>query len=286
MSATHTASGSSFEDQVIWITGASSGIGEALANAFSRSGAKVVLSSRRESELLRVRDECIKAGADAGNLLVVPLDVLDYEALPNALQLVLGAFGRVDMLINNAGTSQRSFCLDTDMQVYRTLFELNVLAQIALTKTVLPVMVEQGSGHILATASVAGKVGVPLRTGYCAAKHAVMGFFDSLRTEVADLGIKVTTIVPGFIRTNIGANALTGSGVPTGKADADIESGMDVNECASEILQGISEGSEEISVGSGPEMGLLDLKREDPTAAFRILEAMAADIRGRQEPGA
>lgn len=286
MSATHTANGSSFRDQVIWITGASSGIGEALANAFSRSGAKVVLSSRRESELLRVRDECIKGGVDAGNLLLLPLDVLDYEALPGAVQAVMGAWGRVDMLINNAGTSQRSFCLDTDMQVYRTLFELNVLAQIALTKAVLPVMVEQGSGHILVTASVAGKVGVPLRTGYCAAKHAVMGFFDALRTEVAHLGIKVTTIVPGFIRTNIGANALTGSGAPTGKADADIDSGMDVNECASEILQGICEGSEEVSVGSGPEMGLLDLKREDPTAAFRILEAMSAELRSRQEPDA
>jgi dehydrogenase/reductase SDR family protein 7 len=283
MSDTDKTIAHSFKDQVVWITGASSGIGEALAKAFSARGARVVLSARKRAELERVRGECIAAGGTAQNLLVLPLDVIDYDALPAALQAVLKAFGRIDMLINNAGTSQRSFCLDTDMQVYRTLFELNVLAQIALTKQVLPVMVAQGSGHVLVTASVAGKVGVPQRTGYCAAKHAMMGFFDSLRTEVAYLGIKVTTIVPGFIRTSIGANALTGTGAPTGKPDADIESGMDVTECATAIVQGIADGVEEIAVGSGPEMGLLELKRQDPLSTFRLLEAMAADVRGKMQ---
>lgn len=272
-----------FENQVVWITGASSGIGEALAKAFAGSGARVVLSARNVAELQRVQTECLAAGAETGKLLVLPLDVLDYDALPAAVAAVNEAFGRIDLLINNAGTSQRSFCLETELQVYRTLFELNVIAQIALTKAVLPVMVEQGSGHILVTASVAGKVGAPLRTGYCAAKHAVMGFFDSLRTEVAHLGIKVSTIVPGFIRTNIGANALTGTGARTGVEDADIEAGMDANECAALILQGIADGIEEIAVGGGPEMGLLELKREDPTSTFRLLEAMAADIRDKQQ---
>jgi dehydrogenase/reductase SDR family protein 7 len=283
MSTIESPSEHSFNNQVVWITGASSGIGEALAKAFSPVGAKVVLSARNEPELQRVRNECIAAGASAHNLLVLPLDVLDYDALPKAVQAVQQAFGRIDMLFNNAGTSQRSFCLETELQVYRTLFELNVIAQIALTKTVLPVMVEQGAGHIFVTASVAGKVGVPLRTGYCAAKHAVMGFFDALRTEVAHLGIKVTTIVPGFIRTNIGANALTGTGVPTGVEDADIESGMDVTECAGFILQGIADGVEEIAVGGGPEMGLLELRREDPTSTFRLLESMAEDIRSKRQ---
>lgn len=281
MSLAPTAIPHSFDNQVIWITGASSGIGEALVKAFSSAGAKVVLSSRREPELLRVRDECVAAGASGDNLLVLPLDVVDYAAMPQAVQSVLDAFGRIDMLINNAGNSQRSFCLDTDMEVYRELLELNVLGQIALTKAVLPVMVEQGSGHLLVTASVAGKVGAPLRTGYCAAKHAVMGFFDSLRTEVAHLGIKVSTIVPGFIRTNIGANALTGSGKPTGKVDADIESGMDVTQCADFILQAIGEGVEEIAVGGEMEMAILALKRQDPTATFRAMEDMAADVRAR-----
>ena len=270
-----------FENQVIWITGASSGIGAALVRAFSACGAKVVLSSRRESELARVRDECIQAGAMADSLLVLPLDVTNNAAMPAALQSVLQAFGRIDMLINNAGTSQRSFCIDTDMQVYRQMLELNVLGQIALTKAVLPVMAGQGGGHILVTASLAGKFGAPLRTGYCAAKHAVMGFFDALRTEVAYLGIKVTTIVPGFIRTNIGANAVTGSGAPVGIADPEIDAGMDADDCAGVILQGIANGVEEIAVGNGPEMGLLELKRQDPTTLFRALEARAAEVRAR-----
>ena len=270
-----------FKDQVIWITGASSGIGEALVKAFAAKDAKVVLSSRKQAELARVRQEAIDSGASADKLLVVPLDVLDSAAMPAAVQTVLDAFGRIDMLINNAGNSQRSFCLNTDMEVYRAMFELNVLGQIALTKAVLPSMVEQGSGHLLVTASVAGKVGVPLRTGYCAAKHAVMGFFDSLRTEVADMGIRVTTIVPGFIRTNIGSNALAGSGEAVGKPDDDIVGGMDVTACASAIVQGIADGIEEIAVGEGIEMSLLDLKRQDPTATFRALEGMAAEIRAK-----
>ena len=270
-----------FKDQEIWITGASSGIGEALVKAFAAKDAKVVLSSRKQAELARVRQEAIDSGASADKLLVVPLDVLDSAAMPAAVQTVLDAFGRIDMLINNAGNSQRSFCINTDMEVYRAMFELNVLGQIALTKAVLPSMVEQGSGHLLVTASVAGKVGVPLRTGYCAAKHAVMGFFDSLRTEVADMGIRVTTIVPGFIRTNIGSNALAGSGEAVGKPDDDIEGGMDVTACASAIVQGIADGIEEIAVGEGIEMSLLDLKRQDPTATFRALEGMAAEIRAK-----
>lgn len=281
MSSSANDGSGAFADQVVWITGASSGIGEALVKAFSRDGAKVALSSRREVELRRVRDECIAAGAHAEDLLLVPLNVVDYAALPGAVQTVLHNFGRIDMLINNAGSSQRSFCLDTDMEVYRNLLELNVLGQIALTKAVLPVMVAQGSGHLLVTSSVSGKVGVPLRTGYCASKHAVMGFFDSLRTEVADLGIKVTTIVPGFIRTNIGVNALTGSGKPTAKQDPDIETGMDAMECAAFILRAIGEGIEEIAVGEGPEMDLLELKRRDPTAVFRALEVMASGARSK-----
>lgn len=268
-----------FENKVIWITGASSGIGEALTKNFAACGARLALSARNEAELQRVRQECIAAGANGANLLVVTLDVVDYDAMPAAVDRVMHAFSRIDMLINNAGMSQRSFCLDTDMDVYRTMVEVNVLGQVALTKQVLPLMVEQGSGHMVVTASVAGKVGAPLRTGYCAAKHAVMGFFDALRSEVAHQGILVSTVVPGFIRTNISTNALKGSGEAVGKMDADIESGMDVSECARVVVQGLADGIEEISVGDGPEMALLDLKRENPTQAFRAVEGMAAQLR-------
>ncbi|MCR9185138.1 MAG: SDR family oxidoreductase [Halieaceae bacterium] len=273
-----------FAEQVVWITGASSGIGAALAVEFAAAGARLVLSARRRDRLESVRQQCIEAGAFPNDVLVQPLDVAAAEAMPAAVDGVLAHFGQIDLLINNAGISQRSICLDTDLDVYRRLFEVDVLGQIALTKQVLPHMVARGQGRIAVTASVAGKVGAPLRTGYCAVKHAVMGFFDALRTEVAHLGVKVTTIVPGYIRTDIARQALTGSGAEAGDVEDDVDNGMDVVECARVILQGFCNGTEEIEVGNGPEMGLLELKRKDPLATFRVLEGMATEVLARSRP--
>jgi dehydrogenase/reductase SDR family protein 7 len=269
-----------FRDQVVWITGASSGIGEALALALAAKGARLVLSARTGQELERVAGACAEAGAAANGVLVLPLDVTDYAAMAPAVERVVDTFGRIDLLINNAGVSQRSFCVDTDFDVYRQMMEINVLGQIALTQAVLPAMRERGHGHIAVTASVAGKLGAPLRTGYCAAKHAVMGFFDALRCEVAADGIQVTTITPGFIRTAVAKNALGADGKPTGASDESIEGGMDVDECAAVIIAGFETGDPEIAVGSGAEMGLLDLKRRDPVAVFRTAEQMANQLRG------
>lgn len=264
-----------FKDQVVWITGGSSGIGEALALQFAAQGARMVLSARRSDELNRVRKSCISAGLDPDQVITLPLDVTDFDAMPGALRRVIQTFGRVDMLINNAGISQRSLCVDTDMSVYRRLFDVDVLGQIALTKTVLPVMLEQGSGHIAVTSSVAGKVGVPYRTGYCAAKHAVMGFYDALRAETDRHGIRVTTITPGYIKTSISANALKGDGSKFGETDQDVAGGMDATRCAEVILEGFRKGVPEIAVGEGPEMKVLWLKRLVPGAVFRKLAKMA-----------
>lgn len=159
---------------VVWITGASSGIGEALAKQYVSQDDKLVLSARREAELQRVKEACISQGAKPEDVLVLPLDVTEHETMAAKAQQVISAFSSIDVLINNAGISQRSKCLDTDLAVYKKLLDVDVLGQIALTKAVLPIMVKQKSGHIVVTASVAGKVGVQLRTGYCAAKHAVM----------------------------------------------------------------------------------------------------------------
>lgn len=258
-----------FNNSTVWITGASSGIGEALAREFAREGANLVLSARREEELKRVRDLCVSAGLEAGSILVLPLDVTDYPAFPAALAAVLDRFGRVDMLINNAGISQRSLCVDTDMEVYRQLMEIDVLGQIALTKAVLPQMIEQGSGHITVTSSVAGKIGAPYRTGYCAAKHAVMGFFDALRAEVTHQGIRVTTVTPGYIRTNISVHALKGDGSTFGEVDKDIAGGMDVTACAKVIMDGFRKETPEIAVGEGFEMKALLIKRLFPKLVFK-----------------
>lgn len=264
-----------FNDKTVWITGASSGIGEALALQFAAQGARLVLSARRVDELERVRDACSARGQAAGNVLVLPLDVTDFESMPAAVKAVCDTFGGIDMLINNAGISQRSRCVDTDMSVYRQLFEVDVLGQIALTKAVLPLMLKQGGGHIAITSSVAGKIGVPLRTGYCASKHAVMGFFDALRAETTQHGIRVTTITPGYINTNVSVNALNGDGSKFGETDSDIANGMDVNRCAEVIMEGFRKGTPEIAVGEGMEMKALWLKRFFPGAVFRKVARMA-----------
>lgn len=259
--------------QTVWITGASSGIGEALAARYARDGANLVLSARRENELKRVADRCTDAGLDAKQVMVLPLDVTDWDALPGAVQTVLDSFGTIDLLVNNAGVSQRSLCKDTDMAVYRKLMDVDVMGQIALTKAVLPHMLERRTGHIAVTASVAGKVGVPQRTGYCAAKHAVMGFFDALRAEVEDDGIHVSTIVPGFIRTDISRNALAADGKAFGKVDDDIAGGMDVDECAEVVFNALKARKREIPVGKGKEMAALWVKRIAPEFLFRMTKA-------------
>ena len=259
-----------FTNRVIWITGASSGIGEALAVRFARDNARVVLSARRQPELERVKQRCIGEGAAESNLLVLPLDVTELEALPGKVSQVLERFNQIDMLINNAGLSQRSLCKGTELSVYQKLLDVDVMGQIALTKAVLPHMLERRSGHLAVTASVAGKVGAPMRTGYCAAKHAVMGFFDALRAEVEDDGVLVSTITPGFIRTDISRNALSADGSAFGKEDDDIAGGMDVSECAEIIVQGLEKGKREIPVGKGKEMAALWVKRLAPEMLFRL----------------
>ncbi len=259
--------------ETVWITGASSGIGEALALQYAKDHARLVLSARREDELQRVARRCHDAGLAEDDVLVLPLDVTDWETLPGKVQAVLDTFGHIDLLVNNAGVSQRSLCKDTDMAVYQKLMDVDVMGQIALTKAVLPHMLERGVGHLAVTSSVAGKVGVPMRTGYCAAKHAVMGFFDALRAEVEGQGISVSTITPGFIRTDISRNALAGDGSAYGREDEDIAGGMNVDECAEVVFKGLTAKKREIPVGKGKEMAALWLKRIAPEALFRMTRA-------------
>ena len=256
---------------VVWITGASSGIGEALAKQYVLQGDKLVLSARREAELERVKQACITRGAKADDILVLPLDLLKPDDMPNKVQTVLKYFKSIDVLINNAGISQRSKCLDTQLSVYKKLLDVDVFGQIALTKAVLPIMVKQGSGHIAVTSSIAGKVGVKWRTGYCAAKHAVMGFFDALRAEVKEYGIQVSTIIPGFIKTDVSKNAVTGDGSGFGIEDDDIKAGMDVNKCAQVIVKNMNKGKKEIAVGEGLPMVALWLKRLAPSLLFKMM---------------
>jgi len=246
------------KDKVVWITGASSGIGDAMAVAASAQGAKLVLSARRVAELQRVRAAC----AAPEQVAVLPLDLTAFDAEVAAKQAA-AFFGPIEVLVNNAGISQRSTVLQTDMTVYRRIFELDFFACVALTKAVLPGMVAARRGHIVTISSVVGYVGTPLRSGYAAAKHALHGFYDALRAEVWREGVQVTLICPGFIRTNVSLNAITGDGGTHGLMDSGQLNGMAPGECARQVWAAVAAGREEALIGA-KEALFVRLKRHLP----------------------
>lgn len=258
-----------FEGKTAWITGASSGIGRALAASFSGEGARVILSGRRQRALAEAARGC------PGDTLVLPFEATDYEALPGLVDKARAWHGEIEILVNNAGISQRSLALDTDFQVYRQLMEVDFFAPLRLTQLVLPHMVARGSGHIVNISSIAGKLGAPLRTGYCAAKHALMGYSDALRAETAQHGLEVTTVTPGFVRTEIAANALKGDGERYGPNDDPVNRGITAAEAARQIVAGMKKGEREIGVGSRQERRNLLVNRLFPEAVFDKMAARA-----------
>jgi short-subunit dehydrogenase len=257
-------------DQVVWITGASSGIGEALAKQLAAQGTTLILSARRSGELERVRVAC---GRDASTALVLPFDAADPAAVQAAATEALTWRGRIDVLVNNAGMTQRSLAKDTDLAVYRQLLEVNFFAAVALTRRVLPGMLERRAGHLVYTSSVVGKYGAPLRTGYAAAKHAAQGFFESLRAEVWRENVAVTIVVAGPVRTPISLHALTGDGSPHGKMDPLQDAGQDVDAAARAILAGVARRQPEVVVGRGRPLLALTLRRFVPAIFHRVIRS-------------
>ncbi|MEM8826088.1 MAG: SDR family NAD(P)-dependent oxidoreductase [Pseudomonadota bacterium] len=233
--------------QVAWVTGASSGIGRALAIALSAEGMNVILSGRREEALRDAADAC------TGETLVLPFEATDYEALPGIVSRAADWNGTPDMLVNNAGISQRSLGIDTDFDVYRRLMEVDFFAPLRLTQLLLPAFLERGSGTLVQVASLAGKIGVPMRTGYCAAKHALMGYSDALRAENARHGLKVLTVTPGFVATEIAANAVDGSGNRYGPNDDPVNHGISADTAAGQIVAALKADKREITVGTAQE---------------------------------
>jgi short-subunit dehydrogenase len=256
-----------FQGHRVWITGASSGIGEALAVAFHRAGARLILSARREDELKRVQTLC---GGEPGTR-ILPMDVTNGKELPGKTQLALGMFGGIDVLVLNAGITQRSLTRETDEGVYRRLMEVNFFASEAMARAVLPSMLAQKSGHMVVISSIAGKFGVPLRSGYSASKFALHGFFEVLRAEEEKNGIHVTMVCPGYIRTDISLSALRGDGGKHAKMDPGIEHGMPAAECARQILKAVAHGKREIIVGAKRERALVYLKRFLPDILARMV---------------
>ena len=258
-----------FNNKVVWITGASSGIGEALALAFAQEGARLVLSSRRPAELERVRAAC----ANPESHHIVPLDLTRTETLATALAEVERRCGAVDVLVNNGGVSQRALAVETTAEVERALMEVNYFGQVALTKAVLPSMLARRAGHIVVVSSGMGYVGTPGRSSYAAAKHALHGYFDSLRAEVWRQGIKVTLACPGYVRTAVSANAFGADGRQHGVTDATHQRGIPPEQCARAIINAVARGREEVAVG-GPEIYAIHLKRWLPWLASRIIRRM------------
>lgn len=251
-----------FAGKTVWITGASSGIGEALAVAWSREGARLVLSARNAAELERVRRAC----NDPERHRVVPLDLTDTNAIVAAAQRV----GEVDVLVHSGGVSQRSFAAETDLATDRAIMELNYFGTIALTKAVLPSMLARKSGHIVPISSVIGYVGIPTRSAYSASKHALHGFFEALRAETAKDGIRITMVVPGYVRTKVSENALRGDGSRHGKLDDTHARAMLPERAAEKIVDAVARGRAEVRVG-GKEIWAVLLRRFLPGLTRRIL---------------
>jgi len=256
-----------FQNRRVWITGASSGIGEALARAFHEAGAKLILSARREEELRRVQAAC---GGEP-NTRVMPFDVTETKSLQEKTPAALAMFGGVDILVLNAGITQRSRTRETDESVYRRLMEVNFFGPEALARAVLPSMLAQKSGHMVVISSVAGKIGVPMRSGYSATKFALHGFFEALRAEEERNGVHVTMVCPGYIRTDISLSALRGDGRRHAKMDSEIARGMPVEECARQVLRGVARKKKEIVVAAAREKALVYAKRFFPDLLARMV---------------
>jgi short-subunit dehydrogenase len=266
-----------YQGKVAWVTGASSGIGEALAYELSARGAAVILSGRRQDAL-----EAVRARLD-GPSLVLPFEATEFDALPAIVEQAIGWKG-LDFLINNAGVTQRSLALDTDFQVYRQLMEVDYFAPMRLTQLVLPHMVARRSGHLSVVSSMAGKVGGPLRTGYAAAKHAVVGYFDALRAEIEQsYGIGVSVILPGHVATPVAFSALAGDGSRNRHADPRINEGMAPARAAEVILDGIAEGRREIPVGNDMELEMLRLRAVEPDMLFASMASYGAQLSAARE---
>lgn len=259
-----------FQDKVIWITGASSGIGKGLALALAKQNARLILSARSVEELERVAQDCIEMGV-ATAPRVLPLDISDLDALPVKAQAAQALFGRIDILVNNAGIGMRGYVLDTDIAVHQRVMQVNYFGQIALAKAVLPYMVKQHSGQIVVVSSLTGKLPVPGRSAYCASKHALHGFFDALRGEVFEYGIKVTIVCPGFVQTKISENSLLPDGTKRGgKTDKEHRRSLTPQASAQHILYAIRTGKEEYDYGT-PEKWAVPVRKWFPWIYSRAI---------------
>lgn len=241
-------------EKVIWITGASSGIGEQLVYQLAARGNKIIISARRETELERVKKSCPLSAQQ--NIHILPLDLSDLDSLDLVADNALAKYGYVDVLFNNGGVSQRSTVMDTQFDVDRQLININFLSTVKLTKKVLPGMISHSGGHIVLTSSLVGKIGTPFRSSYAASKHALHGFYDSLAAELWENNIFVTLFCAGYIRTNISYNAITGDGRTHSKLDENQAKGKSAEETAKAMIRAVEANRQEVYFGGKEVLGV------------------------------
>ncbi len=258
-----------YKGKTVWITGASSGIGEALTYALASRGARIIISARRIEELQRVQQQ-----ASPANVHILPLDLEATASFPAAVGEAIKAFGQIDIMIHNGGISHRGLVKDTLPEVQRRVMEIDYFSNMELTRLLLPHFLERRSGHFVAISSVMGKIGTPMRSAYAAAKHALHGYFDCLRAEVWRDNIQVTLITPGYIRTNVSFNAVTASGEKLNEMSKDIGRGYPADKTALQILRAIEKGKKEKYVGKSfsKEWMAIHLMRLFPSIAFNVFK--------------
>ena len=252
--------------KTIWITGASSGIGKSLALELNNHPCNLILSSRKEEDLLKVKQLC----RNPENVAILPLDLSNFEHMEGIAQKAILLFGKVDILVNNAGISQRSLIKDTDLSVYKKLIDIDYLGTVALSKAILPHFIKNKSGHYVTVTSLMGKFGSPYRSGYCGAKHALHGFFDVMRMEHEKDGVKVTMVCPGFVQTNVAKNALTADGSPQLHDDVATQNGITPEQAAKRMIKAVERDKFEVYIG-GKEIKGIYLKRFFPKLLHKVI---------------
>ncbi|MDD4150469.1 MAG: SDR family oxidoreductase [Bacteroidales bacterium] len=254
-------------NKVIWITGASSGIGEACAYLFAKKGARLILTALEEDKLLVVKSKCIELG---GNCEILPYDLSDIEGIDKLVENALSFYGRVDILYNNAGISQRAKAGETLFKVDQKIMDVNFFAPVKITKLLLPKMIEQGGATIAVTTSISGRFGFPLRSAYCSSKHALYGFFETLHAEYYDQNIRVVIVCPGRVQTNISFYALEKDGKQHSKIDAGQAGGVTTEYAAKKIVKAIIKQKPEVLVGS-KELLMIYIKRFCPRLSRKLV---------------
>lgn len=253
--------------KTVWITGASSGIGEACAYRYASQGCRLILTSSSRQKLETVADRCRREGAT--EIRVLPYDLAGPDGIRLLSREAWNAFGGIDILYCNAGISQRTSVEDTPLPMVRKIMEVNFFAPVAMAEAILPLMISNGGGRIAVTTSIAGRFGFPLRCAYSASKHALNGFFETLRAENSDKGISVTLVCPGRVRTNISFNALDKGGEKHAVMDPGQDSGLSAGKAAKVIVRAIDRRRNEVLVGRG-ELVMVYIKRFFPDLCARL----------------